>query len=54
VRLRRVVVDKNCIIPPGLVAGFDPLEDQKRFYVTENGVTLITPEMLGQKIHYVR
>jgi glucose-1-phosphate adenylyltransferase len=54
VRLRRVVVDKNCIIPPGLIAGFDPLEDQKRFYVTENGVTLITPEMLGQKIHYVR
>jgi glucose-1-phosphate adenylyltransferase len=47
-------VDKNCIIPPGLIAGFDPLEDQKRFYVTENGVTLITPEMLGQKIHYVR
>ncbi len=54
VRLRRVVVDKSCIIPPGLVVGFDPLEDQKRFYVTENGVTLITPEMLGQKIHYVR
>ena len=24
VRLRRVVVDKNCIIPPGLMAGFDP------------------------------
>lgn len=54
VHLRRVVVDKNCVIPPGLMAGFDPLEDRKRFYVTENGVTLITPEMLGQKIHYVR
>ncbi|BCT67155.1 Glucose-1-phosphate adenylyltransferase [Nitrosospira sp. NRS527] len=54
VRLRRVVVDKNCIIPPGLMAGFDPEQDRERFYVTENGVTLITPEMLGQKIHYVR
>ena len=54
VRLRRVVVDKNCIIPPGLMAGFDPEEDRARFHVTENGVTLITPEMLGQKIHYVR
>jgi glucose-1-phosphate adenylyltransferase len=53
-RLRRVVVDKNCVIPPGLVAGFDSAEDKKRFYVTENGITLITPEMLGQKIHYVR
>lgn len=52
--LRRVVADKNCIIPPSLVAGFDPDEDRKRFYVTEDGVTLITPEMLGQKIHVVR
>lgn len=53
-RLRRVVVDKNCVIPPGLVVGFDRVEDGKHFYVTENGITLITPEMLGQKIHYVR
>lgn len=53
-RLRRVVVDKNCIIPPGLEVGFDSVEDRKRFYVTETGVTLVTPEMLGQKIHYVR
>ena len=54
VRLKRVIVDKNCIIPPGLMVGFDPVEDQKRFYVTENGITLITPEMLKQKIHFVR
>ena len=54
VRLRRVIVDKNCVIPPGLMVGFDPVEDCKRFYVTESGITLITPEMLGQKTHYVR
>jgi len=54
VRLRRVIADKNCIIPPGLVAGFDPVEDAKRFHVTDDGVTLITPEMLGQKIHFIR
>lgn len=54
VRLRRVVVDKNCVIPPGMTAGFDSQEDRKRFYVTENGVTLITPEMLGQRLHYIR
>lgn len=53
-RLRRVVVDKYCVIPPGLTAGFDPAEDGKRFHVTEKGITLITPEMLGQKIHFVR
>lgn len=54
VSLRRVVVDKNCMIPPGLMVGFDPVEDRKRFHVTENGITLITPEMLNQKTHFIR
>lgn len=53
-RLRRVVVEKQCIIPEGLVAGYDSEEDRKRFYVTEKGITLITPEMLGQNVHHVR
>jgi glucose-1-phosphate adenylyltransferase len=52
-RLRRVVVEKRCVIPEGLVVGYDAAEDRKRFYVTENGITLITPEMLGQEIHKV-
>jgi glucose-1-phosphate adenylyltransferase len=47
-RLKRVVVDQGCRIPPGLVAGHDPVEDRKRFHVSEKGVTLITPGMLGQ------
>lgn len=54
VRLKRVVVDKNCVIPAGLTAGFDAAEDRKRFHVTAKGITLITPEMLGQKVHHVR
>lgn len=53
-RLRRVVVEKQCIIPEGLVAGYDSEEDRKRFYVTEKGITLITPEMVGQNVHHVR
>jgi glucose-1-phosphate adenylyltransferase len=52
-RLRRVVVEKQCIIPEGLVAGYDLEADRKKFYVTEKGITLITPEMLGQQIHKV-
>jgi glucose-1-phosphate adenylyltransferase len=52
--LRRVVVDKGCKIPERLVAGVDPKEDGRRFYVTKKGITLITPEMLGQHIHHVR
>jgi len=50
-RLRRVVVEKRCVIPEGLVVGYDPDEDRKRFYVTDRGITLITPEMLGHEIH---
>lgn len=50
-RLKRVVIDRQCRIPDGTVVGFDPAEDRKRFHVTEAGVTLITPDMLGQKVH---
>ncbi len=52
--LRKVVVDKGCKIPEGLVVGMDREKDEERFYVSEKGVTLITPEMLGQNMHQVR
>ncbi len=54
VTLKRVIVDKSCRIPDGLEVGVDPAEDRKRFHVSPNGVTLITPEMLGQKVHCIR
>lgn len=54
VRLRKVVVDKGCRIPEGLVVGEDPIEDAKRFYLSPGGVVLITPQMLGQNIHQFR
>lgn len=52
--LKRAVIDKNCVIPEGLKVGLDPEEDSKHFYVTKKGITLITPEMLGQSIHKIR
>jgi glucose-1-phosphate adenylyltransferase len=52
--LKKVIVDKRCRIPEGMVAGVNPEEDRRRFYVSEKGVTLITPEMLGQRVHQVR
>ena len=54
VTLKRVIVDKSCRIPEGLEVGVNPEEDRKRFHVSPNGITLITPEMLGQKVHSVR
>jgi glucose-1-phosphate adenylyltransferase len=54
VRLKRVVVDKLCVLPDDFSAGIDPESDRRRFHVTEHGVTLITPEMLGQRVHKAR
>jgi glucose-1-phosphate adenylyltransferase len=52
--LRRTVVDRYCKLPQGLTAGVDAAADRKRFHVTEKGVTLIVPEMLGQYVHHLR
>ncbi|MCA3243149.1 MAG: glucose-1-phosphate adenylyltransferase [Rubrivivax sp.] len=47
--LRRCIVDKHCRLPDGFVAGLDPALDRERgFHVTPGGVTLVTPEMIGQ------
>ena len=54
VRLRKVVVDKRARIPDGLEVGYDQRKDKQRFHVTDNGVTLVTAEMLGQVVHHVR
>ena len=52
--IRRAVVDRRCRIPEGLVVGVDLEEDRRRFHVTKKGITLVTPEMLGQRIHQLR
>jgi glucose-1-phosphate adenylyltransferase len=48
VRLNKVVVDRGCELPDGLVVGEDAAADSKRFNRTEGGVTLITREMLAR------
>lgn len=45
-RLRRCVIDRGCEIPSGLIVGESADEDSRRFYRTDNGVVLITAEML--------
>jgi glucose-1-phosphate adenylyltransferase len=45
-RLRKVVIDRGCVIPEGLVVGEDPQQDAERFERTEGGVVLITRDML--------
>ena len=50
-RLKRCVIDKGAVVPEGTVVGENLEDDAKRFYVSEGGIVLITPEMLGQKLH---
>lgn len=45
-RLTRAVIDRGCHIPDGMVIGEDAESDAKRFHRSENGITLVTMEML--------
>jgi len=53
-KIKNAVIDKGCVIPEGTVIGEDPEDDAKRFHVSEGGVVLVTPEMLGIRNRYVR
>lgn len=52
-RLTKCVIDKGSIISEGTVIGENPEEDASRFYVSQDGVVLVTPEMLGQELHTI-
>ena len=45
-KLRKVVIDVDCVLPEGMQIGFDAEEDARRFYRSEAGVVLVTKEML--------
>jgi glucose-1-phosphate adenylyltransferase len=45
-RIRKAVVDEDCVVPDGTVVGEDAEADRKRFFVTNEGVVLITQAML--------
>jgi glucose-1-phosphate adenylyltransferase len=46
-KLSKVVIDRRCRVPDGLVIGEDPVLDAQRFFRTENGVVLVTRKMLA-------
>jgi len=54
VTIRRAVIDKLCHIPDGTEIGVDPEADRHRFHVSDAGIVLVTPEMLGLPVHRVR
>ncbi|MBT8098382.1 MAG: glucose-1-phosphate adenylyltransferase, partial [Gammaproteobacteria bacterium] len=53
--IHRAIIDRGAVIPKGSVIGKDHDADRKRgFRVTDSGLTLVTPEMLGQNLHHTR
>lgn len=52
--IKNAVIDKACSIPEGTEIGVNAEQDAERFHVTERGIVLVTPEMLGQELHFVR
>jgi len=51
VRLHKVIADRGCTIPDGMVIGEDTQEDARRFHRSPLGVTLVTREMLQALSH---
>jgi len=47
-RLTKVVIDRGCNIEDGTVIGEDPEQDAQRYFRTEDGVVLVTADMLTQ------
>lgn len=50
-QLRNVVLDRSVVIPAGLVVGEDAELDAQRFRRTENGICLITQDMIDRLDH---
>jgi len=53
--IRRAIIDRGTRLEPGTRIGVDVEEDRARgFRITDSGITLVTPDMLGQQLHFTR
>ncbi|MBI3329546.1 MAG: glucose-1-phosphate adenylyltransferase, partial [Nitrospinae bacterium] len=41
-RVQRAIVDEGVMIPPGMVIGYDPVEDGRRFAVSGQGIVIVS------------
>jgi glucose-1-phosphate adenylyltransferase len=54
-RIEKAIIDAGARIAPGTEIGVDHDADRERgFRVTDEGITLVTPDMLGQQLHFTR
>lgn len=53
-RIKNTIIDKSCIIGDNMIIGYDLDADSKKYYVSPMGRIVVTPEMLGQRVHHAR
>ena len=54
-RINRAIIDRGSVIKEGTIIGENAEHDRERgFRVTDSGLTLVTPEVLGQELHFIR
>jgi glucose-1-phosphate adenylyltransferase len=54
-RIKRTIIDRGAKLEEGTIIGEDHDADRERgFRVTSSGLTLVTPDMLGQRSHFTR
>ena len=53
-KIKNAILDKSCKIPAGTSIGYDMEADSRKYYVSPQGRVLVTPSMLGQRVHYAR
>ena len=46
--ISHAILDEGCEIPDGMQIGVDRAADAARFFVTDAGVALVTPDMLAK------
>jgi glucose-1-phosphate adenylyltransferase len=49
-RISRAIIDEGCSVPDGMVIGMDTSLDRERFHVTDQGVVLVTEDMLRAEL----
>ena len=52
-RITRAIVDRETIIPDNTVIGEDLEEDKKHYYVSEQGIVLVTQERLDRALQRI-
>jgi glucose-1-phosphate adenylyltransferase len=40
-RIKRAIIDKDVVIPPGTTIGYDPVKDRQRFTVSPGGIVVV-------------